>query len=208
MPYIYEIENLINHKLYIGKTSLPTIQQRFEQHIQDSKRLTCEKRPLYRAFNKYGITNFVIRELEYVQSDAEACEREIYWIDYKRTYIGFSDCNGYNATLGGDSKRYYNYREIANKYQELQSVKLTSEYFGCSIETVQKACRENNITINKYSWARKIKRVDSSGETKVYNTIIEAAKEIPNKEVETARKNISRALNKGGVGYGYKWYFI
>ena len=50
-----------------------------------------KKRPLYRAFNKYGITNFVIRELEYVQSDAEACEREIYWIDFSHHVTKLDD---------------------------------------------------------------------------------------------------------------------
>lgn len=63
MGYIYKITNLINGKEYIGKTSL-TIEERFKQHIRDSRRRAFEKRPLYDAINKYGVDNFIIEEVE------------------------------------------------------------------------------------------------------------------------------------------------
>lgn len=68
--------------------------------------------------------------------------REIYWIEKLDTYH-----NGYNATLGGESKRYYNYKEIADKYLELKNQKATAEFFNCDRETVQKACKNYNIEI-------------------------------------------------------------
>ena len=119
MAYIYKIFNDVNDKLYIGKTS-STIEERFKQHISDSKKERHEKRPLYDAMKKYGIDKFHIEKIEEVENDEIASEREIYLINKLRTYIGFNDCNGYNATLGGDSKRYYNYEEIAKKYLELK----------------------------------------------------------------------------------------
>ena len=146
MAYIYKIVNDINGKIYIGKTS-NTVEERFKEHIQDSKKKRCEKRPLYDAMNKYGIGNFRIEQIEEVKNDEIASEREIYWINKLRTYIGFNDCNGYNATLGGDSKRYYDYQEIANKYMELKNQKETAKFFNCDVETVRKACVENNIEI-------------------------------------------------------------
>lgn len=57
MAYIYIIKNDINNKVYIGKTRL-SIQQRFKEHIWDSRRKRCEKRPLYNAMNKYGLEHF------------------------------------------------------------------------------------------------------------------------------------------------------
>ena len=63
MPYIYKITNKINNKVYIGKT-LGTIENRWKSHIRDSKRTHCEKRPLYSAFEKYGVENFIIEEVE------------------------------------------------------------------------------------------------------------------------------------------------
>ena len=146
MAYIYKIVNNINGKIYIGKTS-NTVEERFKEHIQDSKKERCEKRPLYDAMNKYGIENFRIEQIEEVKNDEVASEREQFWINQLRTYIGFIDCNGYNATLGGDSKRYYDYQEIANKYMELKNQKETAKFFNCDVETVRKACVENNIEI-------------------------------------------------------------
>ena len=61
---IYCITNSINNHKYIGKT-LHTIEQRFQEHIQDSKRTTnISSRPLYNAFNKYGIEHFIIELVE------------------------------------------------------------------------------------------------------------------------------------------------
>ena len=146
MAYIYKIINNINQKIYIGKTS-STIEKRFKEHCNDSKKERCEKRPLYDAMNKYGIENFTVEKVEEVENDEIASEREIYWINKLRTYIGFNDCNGYNATLGGDSKRIYDYQVIAKKYLELKNQKETAKYFQCDVETVKKACQENNIEI-------------------------------------------------------------
>lgn len=146
MAYIYKITNKVNNKIYVGKTS-STIEERFKEHCSDSKKERCEKRPLYDAMNKYGINQFTIEVIEQVPNDKIASEREMYWIKKLNTYIGFENCNGYNATLGGDSKRYYNYKEIANKYKELQNQKETAKFFNCDIETVRKACIEENVEI-------------------------------------------------------------
>ena len=151
MAYIYKIINNINQKIYIGKTS-STIEKRFKEHCNDSKKERCEKRPLYDAMNKYGIENFTVEKVEEVENDEIASEREIYWINKLRTYIGFNDCNGYNATLGGDSKRIYDYQTIAKKYLELKNQKETAKYFQCDVETVKKACQENNIEIPNHKY--------------------------------------------------------
>lgn len=140
MAYIYVITNLINQKQYVGKTT-KTIEQRWKTHIADSKRNNIKNRPLYKAFAKYGIDNFIIQELEYCSAE-EASNKEQYWINKLDTYH-----NGYNATLGGDSKHYYNYQEIAKKYLELKTLKATSTFFQCDIDTVRKACLDQNIEI-------------------------------------------------------------
>jgi group I intron endonuclease len=53
---IYKITNLINNKIYIGKT-IRTVELRWQEHIRDSK---TGKTPLYLAMQKYGINNFKI----------------------------------------------------------------------------------------------------------------------------------------------------
>lgn len=207
MPYIYKIINLINGKLYIGKTS-NTIEERWAEHKHDYEKLRCEKRPFYQALKKYGIDNFEIEELEEVSDDKQACIREAYWIEKLRTFVGYEDCNGYNATLGGDGERLYDYKELAKAYLELGTVKAVTEKYNCDKEPVQLACRENGIEIKIAPNKRPIKRVNQSGEEKIYESTTQAAYDFPNKAVETARKNISRALNKGSTAYGYKWFYL
>ena len=208
MPYIYKITNKINNKIYIGQTSHLSIQERFSEHIRDSKKERCEKKPLYDAMNKYGIENFEIEEIEQVSNGEIANEREQFWIKKLRTYIGFFDCNGYNATLGGDSKRIYNYQEIAQKYLELKNERAVCDFFNCDRETVVKACKENNVEIKRNLFKQGVRRIDKNGNIKDYLSITDAAKDIPNKNIETARKNISRAINRGSLGYGFFWQKI
>ena len=208
MPYIYKITNKINGKIYIGKTSLPKIEDRMQQHIRDSKKIRCEKRPLYDAFNKYGIENFTIEEIEQVANDDIASQREQYWIEKLRTYIGFKDSVGYNATLGGDSRRLYNYNELTDAYLTLGTVKEVAIQYNCDPKVVRNACREHNIPIKNAHNQKRIQRIDKNGNKKIYSSITEAAKDIPNKAVETARKNISKGLNQHKIAYGYTWVLI
>lgn len=95
MGYIYKISNDINDKVYIGKTTF-NIEKRWNEHCNDSTKVRCKNKPLYQAFNKYGIAHFKIEAIEECD-DEKLNERESYWIEYYDSY-----CYGYNATLGGD----------------------------------------------------------------------------------------------------------
>ena len=114
MAYIYKIINDINDKVYIGKTEF-SIEKRFAEHCRDAFRERNEKRPLYSAMVKYGIEHFSIVLIEKTEMPEE---REKYWIKY---YNSFEE--GYNATLGGDGKKYINYDLVIETYQkELNAV--------------------------------------------------------------------------------------
>ena len=76
MAYIYKITNLINNKIYIGKTNR-TIEERFKEHCNEYKKERSEKRPLYNAMNKYGIENFKIEQIEECSLE-ESSDRESY----------------------------------------------------------------------------------------------------------------------------------
>ena len=107
---IYKIENKINHKIYIGKTS-KTIQNRWDEHWRDS--LKFPERTLYKAFAKYGKESFFIEEVEEIENDEIACKRECFWIEF---YGSFK--NGYNSTLGGDGTQYADYDKIFRLFNE------------------------------------------------------------------------------------------
>ena len=110
MAFIYVITNDTNGKQYVGKTN-NSIEERFREHVSDSKKRRCEKRPLYAAMNKYGVEHFSIEVLEECNAE-NSSEREMFWIQALNTY----GHTGYNATLGGDSKHYYDYNELSQAY--------------------------------------------------------------------------------------------
>ena len=109
MPYIYQIVNDINDKVYVGKTNF-SLEKRFKEHCKDAFNRKYEKRPLYSAMRKYGVEHFHIELLEETDNPEE---REKYWIEQKHSYE-----NGYNATKGGDGKSYLDY-DLIEKHPKL-----------------------------------------------------------------------------------------
>lgn len=138
MAYIYQIINDINNKIYIGKTEF-SIDKRFKEHCSDAFKERNEKRPLYSAMRKYGIEHFHIELIE--ETDFPE-EREKYWIEQKQSFK-----KGYNATLGGDGKKYLDYDLIIASYKEIKSVKDTAISLGISSDSVSNVLRANNISI-------------------------------------------------------------
>ena len=137
MAYIYKIYNDINDKLYIGKTEF-TIEKRFKEHCNDCLRERCEKRPLYNAMRKYGTKHFFIELIEETNNPEE---REIYWIKQYDSYH-----NGYNATLGGDSKRYIDYNEVLDLWNQGLDCKEISKKIGHCVDSIQMILTTKGIT--------------------------------------------------------------
>lgn len=142
MAYIYQIINDINNKIYIGKTEF-SIDKRFKEHCSDAFKERNEKRPLYSAMRKYGIEHF---HIELIEETDNPEEREKYWIEQKQSFK-----NGYNATLGGDGKKYLDYDLIIASYKEIKSIKDTAISLGISSDSVSNVLRANNISITTSS---------------------------------------------------------
>lgn len=139
MPYIYQIKNKINGKIYVGKT-LENIEKRWREHCSDYTKSHCETRPLYKAMSKYGVENFEISILEEVNEE-EINEKEIQWIEILGSFK-----KGYNATKGGDGKHYADYDLILQLFNEGKTnleIQNITKYDGA---TISKALALKNIT--------------------------------------------------------------
>lgn len=172
--YIYKITNRLNQKAYIGKT-IYTVEERWQEHIRDSKRDRCKDRPLYRAMNKYGIENFSIEQIEKVEVK-NLSNREIYWIEYYHTFS-----NGYNATLGGDGKILYDYDLIADLIREGKTSKEICDEIGCCVDVVRLVAKKYNLSItgtNLFTQSsKKVQQYDKQGNLiSEFNSYAEAAR--------------------------------
>ena len=81
MPYlVYKISNTINHKLYVGSTTL-SLEERWAMHCIDVKALhrPASRRPLYVAMRLHGIQNFTIELLEECPDESTMYLQEIVW---------------------------------------------------------------------------------------------------------------------------------
>ena len=88
---IYKIENLINHKIYIGQSI--NIEERFKRH-----KYLKDELAIHRAIQKYGVDNFsfeIIELCELIELDT----KEQFWISYYSSLIP----NGYNMVDGGSN---------------------------------------------------------------------------------------------------------
>ena len=213
MAYIYQIINDINGKIYVGKTEF-SIERRFKEHCDDAYKDLKEKRPLYAAMRKYGIEHFHISLLEETDNPDE---RECYWIEQLRSFK-----NGYNATMGGDGKKYLDYDLIIATYNNTNCIQETAKLCGVHRDSVQKILKVNNICI-KTSQELNILR---NGKTvalynknqeikKIFSSLREAGRYVIKQQwtsmtdEQKVAINISRCANgKRKTAFGYNWKFI
>lgn len=105
---IYKIENLINHKIYIGQTNNP--ERRWNEHCNDIPNF---KSLIHDAIIKYGKQNFSFEILGWFE---DYNEKEQYYIQYYRSLIP----NGYNICIGGNEPPHgvgenNNFAKISNE---------------------------------------------------------------------------------------------
>lgn len=144
MAYIYKITNIINNKMYIGKTT-STIEKRWKEHQYDSKNPTRNHRHLYRAMNLYGINNFQIDLIEEVKEVSQLELREQYWIAFYDTYH-----SGYNETQGGDGKLRIDYEQVCNLFLKEKSCKKVAEILHIDVGHVSSILKNCNINVRAY----------------------------------------------------------
>jgi len=96
---IYKITNIINNKIYIGKTT-KNLYERKKVHIRNAK--IGRRSILYSAIRKHGVENFIFEILEKLETSSVEVlnERETYYIKLLNSH--YENGEGYNMTFGGD----------------------------------------------------------------------------------------------------------
>lgn len=210
MAYIYKIINDINDKVYVGKTEF-SIEKRFKQHCLDAFKNRNEKRPLYSAMRKYGVEHF---RAELIEETDNANECEIYWIDKLNSYQ-----QGYNATKGGDGKKYLDYDLIVATYKESKNIRETSRKLNVSVDSIEAVLQERKEKIyslrevNRNIHGKAVKQLDkNTGDLiQIFDTLSDAARYIqPN---TTSLGGVSGHIinvckGKRQTAYGYKWEYV
>lgn len=217
---IYKIENLINKKIYIGKSV--DISTRWKDHRTNYKNLAKDC-TLYKAIRKYGIDNFsftIIEECEPINEILN--EREKYWINY---YDSFK--KGYNDTYGGDGSLKNSYPEIRQLWDQGLSSGEIKKITGCSEKVLNSALKNySNYGIKEAN--RRASNVPGASENK-RKAAMQACNSKPVYQYSldgeylneyacpmTASKalgkgitsHINKALNgKSKIAFGYLWSY-
>ena len=89
---IYKFQNLIDGKIYIGKTAR-TLSERLKEHLKES--IPCY---IDRAINKYGIENFDFDIIADADTEKELNKLEKFFIKF----FGCKFPDGCNLTDGGE----------------------------------------------------------------------------------------------------------
>jgi group I intron endonuclease len=103
MFYIYQIVNLTNGKMYIGKTNNP--RKRWQRHLLYANDNSHKKsHAIHKSIHKYGSHSFEFRIIQQLSTQEECNLAEIYWIEYYKTCMKkYGKEFGYNITPGGES---------------------------------------------------------------------------------------------------------
>jgi group I intron endonuclease len=132
--YVYKITNIINNKLYIGKSTIGI--DRFKRH----KEIATQKPPncyfhIHKALNKYGFDNFTFEILEYFYLENDAYDAENKYIKSLNT-MSRNGC-GYNLNDGGRRAKHTpeSIKKISDshkgfKYTEESKKKMRESHLG------------------------------------------------------------------------------
>ena len=209
MGFIYKITNNINQKSYIGKTER-SIQIRYKEHLRHKDYLDL---PLYRAFNKYGVENFTITQIEECENK-DLDDREIYWINFYKTYL-----NGYNCTAGGEGgiKTYEeDIEEIIARYQAGERLDLLCKEYHHDYDSIKPRLIERGVIIETHAGPKKLSKAIAQIDPKTkqiintYPSISAAARAIceEGKNPKAVANHISKQKDTNNICHKYLWRTI
>lgn len=161
---VYLITNLVNGKLYVGKTN--DVTRRWTQHLS-AARETRPRMVVSRALQKYGHLNFTIETLESFETEDEALWWEGWYIEYLGSHRPYA---GYNVDSGGVGGKSLS----ASTKQKLSVANRGRKRSAETLEKMSRANRGKRLspeTRAKMSTARLGKKRDARIGVKVAETL-------------------------------------
>lgn len=162
--FVYQIRNIVNNKIYIGKTVNKNLQSYFQHNLRLAESGRKDKNYLYSAIRKCGSKSFKIEILCRPASENLMSALECW-------YIGFYTSNnphvGYNLTRGGDgvsgmkqselAKRKVRERSIGNTWR--RGKKASEETKRLSRESIKRTFdRGRKIWNSGKTWSEEIRK--------------------------------------------------
>lgn len=213
---VYKIENLVNHKIYIGQSI--NIENRWKKHLHSKDDFVIHK-----AIQKYGKEMFSFQILEECEiKDLDS--KEQYWIEAYNSLVP----NGYNMIQGGSNgagfakgKAVLQYDSDGIFIQQYPSANQASFQTGIDHWSICACCRGKYQQAGGYQWKysddEKVikplsKRVDFTVLQIDKNTdeIIAQFSSLAEAEQKTSisKVTICRVCNgKGKSAGGFKWKY-
>ena len=152
---------------------------------------------------KYGIEHFHIELIEETNSPEE---REIFWIEQKRSFK-----YGYNATVGGDGRKYIDYDLVIATYKNVFSLIETAKIIGCHEHTVRNILRTNNISTSSSEEVNLFKKGKIINQYDLQNNFIQSFPSAHEAARYINKKGVSHITDackgKRKTAYGYIWRF-
>jgi group I intron endonuclease len=145
---VYIIHNIINNKIYVGKTD--NLKRRWAAHcsVANSKVLT-NKQPISLAIAKYGIESFTISIIQNFMDETVCLDAEKYWIKF---YNSLNNKFGYNLTEGGEGISGWRHTpESKKKMSQSHQGKLRSPQHKSAIKKARTGTKHLRETIYKIS---------------------------------------------------------
>ncbi len=125
MGIVYCIINLVNLKMYVGRTS-KGLKSRWKEHSYPYLCTPAAKGLLQRAIHKYKKENFIAIELERCETRKQLGEREMFWIEALQTNVHRHRGFGYNKNDGGLGGGDQNLsKETLQKLADLCRIRMT-----------------------------------------------------------------------------------
>ena len=214
--FIYQIENIINGKKYIGMTRR-TIEVRKAEHMKtfNNSMSKMYNFKLYQAMRKYGFSNFKFSIVEKCPND-KLENREKYYIELYNTII-----KGYNETLGGNGRPLLSNKQVeACKilYKNGWMLKDISDVFKSNPKTISKKLKEfyniNTKENSRNNNSKPIIGINKDENILEFLSLSDAARYLIENNI-TKNVNLSSIVSKisnslkdpNKTAYGYKWKY-